>query len=261
MDGWIKLHRKILEWEWYSDANTFRLFIHLLLKANHQDTKWRGITIKRGQVLTSIRKLAKELKLTEKQIRGALQKLKRTHEVAHQPTALYSIITIKNFDRYQEKGTQKGTERAHERANEGHSKGTATNKNDKNEKNKKNILYNNIISPEPKNFSSGQKSTASHSQKKAKINFNFETGKWENITEKDKELWREAYPACDIKLELAKMADWLLSNPDKKKKNYRRFITNWLSRTQEKGGSKVGKIKSNATLKVVDKPKIKNIYQ
>ena len=33
MSGWIKLHRKITEWEWYSDANTFRVFMHLLLTA------------------------------------------------------------------------------------------------------------------------------------------------------------------------------------------------------------------------------------
>ena len=34
------------------------------------------------------------------------------------------------------------------------------------------------------------------------------------------------------------MREWLLANPSKKKKNYRRFITNWLTRTQDKGGSK-----------------------
>lgn len=37
MEGWISLYRKILNWEWYSDANTFRLFIHLLLQANHEE--------------------------------------------------------------------------------------------------------------------------------------------------------------------------------------------------------------------------------
>jgi hypothetical protein len=39
MSGWIKIHRSILEWEWYEDTNTFRLFMHLILKANHKDRK------------------------------------------------------------------------------------------------------------------------------------------------------------------------------------------------------------------------------
>jgi len=47
-----------------------------------------------------------------------------------------------------------------------------------------------------------------------------------------------AYSACHLKSELIKMREWLLANPDKKKKNYRRFIINWLIRTQDRGGTK-----------------------
>jgi hypothetical protein len=79
-----------------------------------------------------------------------------------------------------------------------------------------------------------------------KINFSIETRSWENITDEDVSIWEKAYPAVDITQELSKMADWLISNPDKKKKNYRRFITNWLSRTQERGGSRAGKQRSTA---------------
>jgi len=69
------------------------------------------------------------------------------------------------------------------------------------------------------------------------IDFDFQTRKWENIKIEDKSGWLAAYPACDIELELYKMREWLLANPDKRKKNYRRFIVNWLTRTQDKGGS------------------------
>ena len=51
MEGWIKLHRKILDWEWYTDAPVRILFEHLLLTANSEDKKWRGMTIKRGQTI------------------------------------------------------------------------------------------------------------------------------------------------------------------------------------------------------------------
>lgn len=50
MSGWIKLHRKLLDWEWYSDTNCRLLFIHCLLKANFEDTKWRGVDIKKAHL-------------------------------------------------------------------------------------------------------------------------------------------------------------------------------------------------------------------
>jgi hypothetical protein len=64
MNGFIKLHRQLLDWEWYSDNNTFRVFIHCLLKANYKDKNWKGIQIKRGQFVTSTSKLSTELGLS-----------------------------------------------------------------------------------------------------------------------------------------------------------------------------------------------------
>lgn len=51
--GWVKLHRKLLEWEWYQDAHMVHLLVHLLLTASHEDRRYKGLTIKRGQVVTS----------------------------------------------------------------------------------------------------------------------------------------------------------------------------------------------------------------
>lgn len=59
---------------------------------------------------------------------------------------------------------------------------------------------------------------------------------WAGITDRDRDGWRKAYPACDIERQLLAMHEWLLSNPTQVKKNNRRFITNWLGRQQEKGG-------------------------
>jgi len=68
--------------------------------------------------------------------------------------------------------------------------------------------------------------------------FNFDKRKFLNITIEDKAGWLDAYPACDIDQELRKMREWLLANPEKSKKNYRRFIVNWLVKAQDKGGTK-----------------------
>lgn len=60
---------------------------------------------------------------------------------------------------------------------------------------------------------------------------------WAGITDQDLQDWKEAFPACDIKRQLALMTEWLKSNPAKaKKKQWRRFVTGWLSRSQERGG-------------------------
>ena len=101
MQGWISLHRKLVEWEWYSDANTMRLFVHCLLKANHADKKWRGIDISRGQFLTSVDSLSKELRLSSQKIRTSISKLKSTGEITIKTTSKYSMISIACYDSYQ----------------------------------------------------------------------------------------------------------------------------------------------------------------
>lgn len=71
------------------------------------------------------------------------------------------------------------------------------------------------------------------------LSFSFSEGEFEGIEGDDFYAWAKAYPACDVKAELLKMAEWIKANPAKgKKSNYRRFITNWLSRQQDRGGSK-----------------------
>lgn len=103
MGGWIKLHRDILKWEWYDDVPTKTLFLHLLLVANHEPQNWRGTVIDRGQVLTSRRKLARETKLSEQQIRTCLERLKSTHEVTLESTQRNTVVSICKYEDYQGK--------------------------------------------------------------------------------------------------------------------------------------------------------------
>jgi len=99
--GWIYLHRMFLDWEWYDNVNTKVLFIHLLLKANYKDRKWKGITIKRGSLITSLEHLSKETGLSVMQVRTVIDRLKSTNEITYLGTPNYSKITIKNYNRYQ----------------------------------------------------------------------------------------------------------------------------------------------------------------
>lgn len=100
--GWIKMHRSLLDWEWYGDINTKILFLHLLLKANHKDKKWQGKTIKRGSFITGVHALSSELGISIQMVRTAISKLKSTNEITIESTNKNSIITIVNYDNYQD---------------------------------------------------------------------------------------------------------------------------------------------------------------
>ena len=100
-NGFIKLHRKMLDWTWYDDINTKVVFLHLLLTANYEDKTWHGIQIKRGQRLISYRNLADECGVTLQTVRTSVLKLKSTHEITLETTHNYTLVTIVNYDKYQ----------------------------------------------------------------------------------------------------------------------------------------------------------------
>lgn len=119
MSSWVKLHRKFLEWEWYSDQNCVRLFLHLLLTANYEDKNWKGIDVKRGQLISGRKVLSQQTGLTEKQVRLTLEKLKKTKEVATSRANGYTLLTICKFNDYQNIKITKGHEKGHETGRRG----------------------------------------------------------------------------------------------------------------------------------------------
>lgn len=148
MEGWIKLHRKLLEWEWYRDNNVKIVFLHLLLIANHTEQKWQGRTISRGQKITSIEHLAKETNLSVMQVRTALKKLKSTNEITIETTNKNTLITIEKYNDYQvvnEENNKENNEQDNKRITnkqQTNNKQITTNKNDKNNKNIYLFLFN-----------------------------------------------------------------------------------------------------------------------
>lgn len=101
MQGYIKLYRQMLKWEWYGDLNTKTLFIHCLLRANHEDKKWRGVLIKKGQFATSLAHLSQETGLSPRQIRTSLEKLKKTKNLTNLRQGNFTVITVLEWDRFQ----------------------------------------------------------------------------------------------------------------------------------------------------------------
>ena len=140
LEGWIKLHRQFTEWEWYTDDKCFRLFIHILLKCNHKEAQWRGETIKRGEMITSLGKLAEQVGMTLQTLRTTLNKLESTGEINKQSTSKLTRISVCKYNTYQEEqqATNKQTNKPLTNDQQTTNKQLTTNKNDKNEKNDKN---------------------------------------------------------------------------------------------------------------------------
>lgn len=154
MSGWIKTYRQLVDWEWYQDSQMVHLLLHLILKANHTDLKWRGKTIKRGQLLTSRRKLSVETGISEQSIRTCLDRLQSTNEIVVQSTNLNTIITISKYDIYQSneaESNQPTNQPTNQRStnqltNDQPTTNQPTNKNDKNNKEYKKYILSEINS-------------------------------------------------------------------------------------------------------------------
>jgi len=99
--SWIKLYRSLKDWQWAASTKHMALFMHILLRANYKETKWRDATIKPGQLLTGRIQLATWSGLSEREVRTVLKDLKNSGEIDQQTTRHYSIITVTKWIEYQ----------------------------------------------------------------------------------------------------------------------------------------------------------------
>ena len=135
MEGWIKIHRKFLDWQWFKKPEAVQLFIYMLLKANHKDGNWQGHEIKKGQFITSAQTISNDTKLSLQVVRTLLKKFELTNEIIVKSTNKFTMLTICKYECYQDENntTNKQLTNKQQTTN----KQLTTNKNEKN--NKENI--------------------------------------------------------------------------------------------------------------------------
>lgn len=110
----IKLNRNITKWRWYTNANTVRVWLHLLISANISPYEFENIRIERGQLVTSHENLANTLKLSIQEVRTALNHLKSTGEITTTAHRRFQVISIVNYNLYQ--GELTGTATSYQQA-------------------------------------------------------------------------------------------------------------------------------------------------
>lgn len=134
----VKIYRRMLNWDWYTDIPVKVLYLHCILRANWKPDEWRGIAIERGQFVTSLQSLALETGLTLQQIRTALSKLIDNRLITDFVMGKKRVITVLNYDSFQ--GEQQIINRERNRlSTETPQISNNSNKNIKNIKNNKNI--------------------------------------------------------------------------------------------------------------------------
>lgn len=240
-EGWIKVHRQIQDCEiWDSDEpyDYRSAWIYLLLMANHRDKdimfNRKPMTIKRGQFLTSIRKLAEHWGWSKVKTASYLSTLEELQMIKKESDNTRTLLTIIKYEIYQ--GDTDTNEDTNQDTHKDTDKTPISHKQECKNVRKKEIY---IKADETPVF----------------IELPLNDGSTHSVTEKVVCELKELYPSADVEQELRNMKGWLNGNPTKRKTKtgINRFINSWLAREQNKGG-KVTPVKKSNSFAEINKP-------
>lgn len=211
------LHRKLLINPIFKNHKLLQTFLYCLLSASHKQREQiigdSIVALEPGQLVTGRHAISAATGLSEQNIRTALNKLEVVGILTIKPTNKYSIISITNWDMYQQTNQQVTSKQP------ASNQQVTTNNNVNNEKNVNNTIAQDSNEPIAGTLPTNKK------------------GEVFNVYESDLELWQDTYPAVDVIQQLKKIRSWLDANPSKRKtsRGMKKFINNWLSRAQDRG--------------------------
>ena len=228
--GWIKIHRNIHNHWIFQRDDYFKAWVLLLIKANHKDFKTlvsdkipEVVVGKRGEGVTSLKKLGLELKWSSSKVKRFLNKLEKDEMICLANEKRWTHLTINNYEVYQYVRHADETQTNEKRNASEHNQ--IKNKNDKNKKNL--------------------------SQKEQL------QGIKDNLTG-----LKVKFPNANVELEFERMRDWLKAN-GKRYKNYQAFFNNWLRKSNQenqKDEEVLYTYKCEVCKKVKDKSPYKDLY-
>lgn len=231
MEGWIKIHRKILENPIIcKDSDYLAVWIYLLLNATHKEIpalfKGKKIILQKGQLITGRKSMASQLKISESKIFRIINDYKSEQQIEQQTSNKNSLITILNWDKYQQIEQQNEQQVNNKRTT--NEQQMNTNKNVKNDKNVKNGRN---------NISASEETSSADT---AKANSKYKYGEYGNVLLKDEELQKlkEEYENWE---ELIKYLDEYIEMKGYKAKSHYLCIKKWVVDAVKKQNLKINK--------------------
>jgi len=208
---WIRLWiKETIMGSTFQELNSLERGVWFSLLVMSADGLTPGIVEIRKGVPWKLPALASYINVAEDDLRSSLDKLKQVNKVEILPDGRIAVV---NFNKYQTRYEKyyKADHVAYP------------------------VAYNEAcICTADKKKNRSEVETEEERKKKRRIEFDFTSGRFLNITEEIKKKWAEAYPAVDIGGFIKQMEVWQAANPKNRKTNYERAFANWLSRQQDR---------------------------
>jgi hypothetical protein len=133
MKGWVSLHRKLLTSDVFQNEKLLKVFIYCLLKATHSEHSQKvgkqTVVLKPGQFVFGRRRAAFELDMKESTVRDYMKILKDDGTIAINPTNKYSVVTLTNWELYQDKEERNDNKSDNKKPTKGQQNNTNNNGN------------------------------------------------------------------------------------------------------------------------------------
>lgn len=233
-NGYMKLFRKISEWEWYDDPVTFKVFLHFLITARWQDGSWHGIEIKRGEVLESLPSIAQKNGLTVQNVRTAIQHLLNTNSITIRKAGRFHVYRVSEYEKYQ--GQQDFRQEGNSEVTENQHGGNREVTSHKERKESKEGKKERVLRESKDSLSQSDQIAHGMESNVEAIPLTDGTEWRPTVSEYDE--YCRLYPSVDVFDSFRRMRAWSLSNPTKKKtrNGVKRFVNTWLSKEQDNSG-------------------------
>ena len=213
---WIKLHRKSIDSQVFSDEWLWRLWCWCLMRANWKASWFKAQRIEPGEFATGRKAAADSLGVTESKLYRGLKRLEQMGMIVVKANSNFTVVSLCNWGTYQNSEQAERTTDEQRMNNQRTTSEQPANtiEEGKNLKERE----------EGKNFCDAAKP---HQVVEV---FDCKDGRWELTRDYGNEL-AKVYPSLDMRAEVARIKAWWDANPTKRKtvKGMKRFLVNWLN--------------------------------
>lgn len=108
-NGYVKISRRIPDWEWWDDARMVKLWVYIIVNANWTGGSFKGVYVPRGSFITTYRNLAAAVGVSVNTLKNELRKLQKTGEISLKSDTHFTVIKVHNYAVFQDSNSEIGT--------------------------------------------------------------------------------------------------------------------------------------------------------